>query len=137
MPVSPGASPSWWLAQGYAQSTLTQYLIQIRKLERSVAQSFVELDVTDLRRFVLDDMSRNSPASAACAAPAVRAFYHYLVEEGELHVNPAARVQIPKVDVPPTKAASTEAIKAMIATTRHSKLRPTFLNVRDRALLQL
>jgi site-specific recombinase XerD len=128
---------SWWLSKGHAQSTLTQYLIQLRKLERTIDRSFREVDQCDLQEFILGDLQTNSASSAAFAARAVRKFYSYLCEEEEIESNPASRVRIPKVPVPPTKAASEEGIARMIWTTRHWKQRPTFLDLRDRALIML
>ena len=127
----------WWLAKGHAASTLTQYLIQLRKLDRVIQRSFRDVDRTVLNEFVVADRESNSAASAAYAARAVRSFYTYLTEEEEIDDNPAKKLTSVKVPDPQTKSTNAESFAQIVNTTRHGKTRPTFLNVRDRALLHL
>ncbi len=94
----------------------------------------VAIDRTTMREFVDHLLTAGaSPATATARHLAVRRFSAWLLEEGELAVDPLAGLKAPKIDQPVVEPLTDDQLRAMIKTCRGSAL----MDRRDEAILRL
>jgi site-specific recombinase XerD len=126
-----------WRAKGRAESTVKEYVRHLRRVAATLDGSFLDATRTHLEAHISAEMQRTSAATAAYITRAVRSFYAWLLEEGEVEVNPAARLKTPKVPEPVMKIAAAEDVAKMVATCKPGKMFASFNDRRDLALIHM
>jgi site-specific recombinase XerD len=100
-----------WRTLGYAEMTLDNYLRCVKRLPDPLDE-ITTLDLTEQlakRRHEVGD------AALAYEVRAFKAFYSWLADTLE-KPNPARNLKTPKVDEPPVRSISLEALRALLAT---------------------
>ncbi len=86
-----------------------------------------------VQSFITDQLARHKPNTAAVRFAALRVFFNWLVDEGELKATPMARMRKPKLDEHLAPVPSEDAVKAMLADCAGM----SFDDRRDTALLRV
>jgi len=124
-------------ARNLSPATITSYTEAVRQLYAYIeGKSTSLLDVTtdELRGFIADLSKRGrTPKTVLARYNALRLFYDWLVEEGELVASPARRVRRPTVQEIPIDVPSDDLLKAILATCSGK----TFVDRRDNAVIRL
>lgn len=97
----------WWRTTGRSPETLRNYVYSLERLAHRLGgqRQLADARLADLRDYLGDRLEATSPGTASVDFRAMRSFYGWLVEEGELDVNPAAKLRGPKVAETPVKVA--------------------------------
>src|SRR5262249_57306309 len=102
-------------AENASQATLESYFQGLKQLAVFVAgREYPFVEVTGVTRehceaFLTDLLERWKPATALTRWKALRRFYDWLVEEGEVEVSPMAKVRPPRVPEQPPEVLTLEA----------------------------
>ncbi|MCI8454884.1 MAG: tyrosine-type recombinase/integrase [Lachnospiraceae bacterium] len=114
---------------GRKDSTLTQYVTEIRKCRDSIGKSFADITTMDLRWYLGLAKERNSNKMSTIRNKIryLNSFYSFLVKEELLKRNPVVRVESPKTEQVIRKPFSTEELEAIRKICTH---------VRDRAMIE-
>lgn len=124
-------------ATGKSPRTLETYLDALDRFT-----SYLGDPQADARRILRQDVqgwmvslreAGNSPGSVSVRYRSLRAFFNWLVEEGELDVSPVARLSPEKVPVRPPRVLSPDEIKALLRATGGRG----FEGRRDHAIIRL
>jgi integrase/recombinase XerD len=125
--------------KGYSQNTLAAY-----RNDLSQFLSFLEGRVAELSRvtretildYVMSMKADQEYASSTVArkVAAIKSFFHYLVQTGQIQDDPTATLDSPKVRKRLPKAISAEDIEALLSEPARDGSPKT---LRDRALLEL
>ena len=96
-------------AQRMSPATLTTYSASVSQLDAFLAEQSMPLEVADIRRehveaFITSLLARWKPATAHNRYRALRAFFGWLVDEGEIAENPMARMKPPRLPEEPPRS---------------------------------
>jgi site-specific recombinase XerD len=125
-------------ARNLSPATVRIYTISVAQFADFLAAQGMPLVVANISRehveeFLEDVLSRRKPATAATRHGGLRAFFDWLVEEGELKQSPMARVKTPAVpETPPPLMADADVAK-LLKTCSGAR----FEDRRDLAILRL
>ena len=92
-----------------------------------------KVNATHLRGFLVDQLARNSSATAHLRYRALVRFFKFLVEEEEIAQNPMARVEAPRVTPKEIPVLSIEQIRSLLAGCSSKR----FEDLRDQAIIRL
>lgn len=119
-----GLIPSWarhLRAANLAPRTIQSYCEAATSLARFLVERGMPTAVGAVGRehveaYIEDLLARWSPATAAVRYRSLQQFFRWLVDEGEVPVNPMARMRPPKVPEQPVAVLSPEEQRLLIAT---------------------
>src|SRR5690348_11966909 len=94
------------LAEARSEKTIKTYLESIRSFAEFLAEQGMPTDPSAIARehiesYIGDQLARFRPNTAGTRVGALKAFFAWLADEGEVSPNPAAKVRRPTVDEPP------------------------------------
>lgn len=123
----------------YAPNTLAAYqndLGQFLSYLKGRVPDWKKVDRDIIIGYILAMKSRKEYASSTVArkVAAIKSFYHYLVETGQLEDDPTATLDSPKVRKRLPMVISAEEIERLLSEPTHDK---SPKSLRDRALLEL
>lgn len=118
--------------------TVETYMDSIRTLHGFLAAAgpvpeLPRVSATHIRAFIVDQLKRNSDATAHLRYRSLVRFFSFLVDEEELQKNPMTRVQPPRVTPKEIPVLSVDQIRRLIATCSSKKIE----DVRDEAIIRL
>jgi site-specific recombinase XerD len=123
-------------AENKSTRTVETYLEAVLQLQGFLAARGLDLAAAtreDLEAFLAGLLARWKPATAANRYRALRVFYAWLEEEGEIAADPMAKMKPPQVPEQPAPALTEEALRRLLATCAGRD----FEDRRDRALILL
>jgi site-specific recombinase XerD len=125
-------------AANRAESTVYKYLLAAQQLIEFLAASGMPATATGVRRehieaFLVDVMRHHKASTAATRYQALRVFFRFLVEEGEIAESPMRNIKPPAIPERETPVLDDTALRALIATCTSK----TFDDRRDDAILRL
>lgn len=74
------------------------------------------LDRRALEGFITDQLARHAPSTAALRFRSLQQFVRWLVEEGEVPVNPMEKMKAPKIPDEPVDVIDDETLRRLLAT---------------------
>lgn len=125
-------------AENMSPKTLRTYAVathQLRDFLIAAGRSTNPEDVSraDVQAFLSDLLARRAASTVATRYWALRSFYGWLVEEGEIEHSPLDRVRPPRQEERPTDVLSDDDVRALL----HSCEGKGFDDRRDTALVRL
>ena len=117
------------LVAGRADSTMEQYIAELRYCRNTIGKSFREITTLDLRWYfgMMQEQRGNKMATIQNKIHYLNSFYSFLLNEGLIRSNPVSRIETPKLEQTIKKAFSAEDMEAIRKCCTH---------VRDRALIE-
>jgi site-specific recombinase XerD len=106
-------------AENRADNTIASYLESIRQAEAFLAalgKGLLDADRGDLEAFLADLLARRAASTAASRHKALRILYGWLEEEGEIIVNPIAKLRPPIVPEQPVPIIPDDGLRRLLAT---------------------
>jgi integrase/recombinase XerD len=127
-----------WMEKGLSENTLSSYRRDLRQfnawLGKDRASSIVRADRSALQAYLGDRLRQGqSPRSTARFMSCIRGFYHYLLREGRITVDPTLDVDSPKLGRPLPKSLSEEDVDRLLQAPNLDDP----LEFRDRTMLEL
>jgi integrase/recombinase XerC len=124
--------------RGASPHTLRAYSADLRSLENHLStegRRLRDAQLSDLRRWLATRAKDRRPAPATLARhiAAVRSFFSWMVQRGELQASPAARLQSPRVPRRAPRLLEVDEAAAVVERPHQSGR----LHLRNRALLEL
>jgi site-specific recombinase XerD len=121
-----------------AEATIYKYLLAARQLIEFLTESGMPTKAADVRRehveaFVAHSLTVTKASTASTRYQALRVFFRFLVDEGEITVSPMAKMRPPIVPDQRTEVLTDEQLRALLATCNAK----TFDDRRDAAILRL
>jgi len=86
-----------------------------------------------VRAFLGDQLRRNSAGTAAIRHRSLRAWFKWLVVEGEIETDPMVGIPAPVVPLKPTHVLTDEELRRLLAACKGNR----FFAIRDRAILRV
>lgn len=134
-------SDSWAIslrALNRSAKTREQYLVSVRQLVRYLARAGMPTEAAKVRRehvesFLADVAENWRPATVQTRYKALRLFFAFLEEEGEVQVSPMARMKPPTVPEVPIPVLTEDQLRALLRTCEGK----AFDDVRDMAMLRM
>jgi site-specific recombinase XerD len=123
-------------AENKAARTVETYLEAVLQLEGFLAARGLDLVAAtrdDIEAYLAGLLARWKPATAANRYRALRVFYAWLEEEGEVATDPMAKMKPPRVPEQPAPVITEELLRRLLATCAGRD----FEDRRDRALILL
>lgn len=120
-------------ADNYPPLTVKTYSQAIRHFLASVEKPANEITSNDIRNWIIELHNTLSQNTIHTRLTIVRAFYKWLVREGDISTNPTDRIKGPPRQQPQTPVLSDDDIAQLLSTTKTGK----FVDIRDNALLRL
>jgi site-specific recombinase XerD len=123
-------------AENKAARTVKTYLEAVLQLDSFLDARGLDLAAAtreDVEAYLADLLARWKPATAANRYRALRVFYAWLEEEGEIPADPMARMKPPRVPEQPAPVLTEELLRRLLATCAGRD----FEARRDRALILL
>jgi len=145
MPVSEPVHPeieryvdAMWMEKGLSDNTLTSYRRDLRQfhewLARTAGTTIVAATRADLQAYLGARLEKGrSPRSTARFLSCVRGFYHFLLREGRITVDPTLDVESPRLGRPLPKSLSEREVEALLEAPDLEDA----LEFRDRTMLEL
>jgi site-specific recombinase XerD len=135
-------SASWrrgLTAERKSPATLSTYGTSVRLLDRFLAERGMPTSPAAITRehvqaFITDLLEHWKPATAHNRHRALRSFFAWLVEEGELRESPMARMKPPTLPEAPPPVLSVDQQRRIIEVCERDK---TFAGRRDEAILRV
>jgi site-specific recombinase XerD len=135
-------SASWrrhLTAQRLSRATLSGYGISVRLLDRFLAERGMPTSPAAISRehveaFVSDLLDRWKPATAHNRYRALRSFFGWLVEEGEIRESPMARMKPPRLPEAPPPVLTADQMRRLLDACGRDK---SFAGRRDDAVLRV
>ena len=126
-------------AQRMSPATLSTYSASVRRLsaflaERRMPTSPPAITREHVEAFVSDLLEHWKPATAHNRYRALRSFFGWLVDEGELRESPMARMKPPRLPEAPPAVLTAEQIRRLFAVCEADR---TFTGRRDEAILRV
>lgn len=114
---------------GRADSTLKQYLNEIRSCRNAIGKDFSDITTMDLRWYlgVAKEKRGNKMTTIQSKIRYLNSFYSFLFNEGLVKENPVARIERPKTEKTIKKAFSADDMESIRKCCSH---------VRDRAMIE-
>jgi integrase/recombinase XerD len=127
-----------WMEKGLSDNTLSAYrrdLMQFNDwLQRSEGRSIIEASRSSLQGYLGARLQQGmSPRSSARFLSCVRGFFHYLLREGKVDVDPTLEVESPRLGRPLPKALSEAEVDRLLMAPDPD----IALEMRDRTMLEL
>ena len=125
-------------AENKAPQTVMAYTYATDQLRDYLAAHELPLDVASIQpphieAFLVDILSRRSPATANNRYRGLRQFFGWLAAEGEIPSSPMARMKPPNIPEQPAPVPSVEDIRALLEACEG----PGFVDRRDAAIIRL
>lgn len=135
-------SQSWrrhLTAQRMSPATLSTYTTAARQLNDFLAENGMPTDPASIHRehveaFIADLLVRWKPTTAHNRYRALRSFFGWLVEEGEIRQNPMERMKPPRLPEAPPPVLREEELRRVLEACERDK---TFEGRRDEAILRV
>jgi site-specific recombinase XerD len=126
------------IAQRMSPATLSTYSTSVVQLARFLAAQGMPLSPEAITRehveaFISDLLVRWKPATAHNRYRALRAFFGWLLDEGEIRESPMARMKPPRLPEEPPPVLRADDLRRLLAVCEADK---TFAGRRDEAILR-
>jgi integrase/recombinase XerD len=126
-----------WSEQGLSANTLAAYRTDLTGLARWLAQREMTLMEAE-RKHLLEYLAWRvgqgmRPRSTARQLSSIRRFYRHLVREGQLQVDPSARIDMPRLGRPLPKSLTEAEVESLLAAPDTGSP----LGLRDRTMLEV
>jgi len=133
--------PSWarhLRAANLSPRTIQSYGEAARRLDAFLAERGMPTGVGSIRRehveaFIEDILANWSPATAAVRYRSLQQLFRWLIDEGEISIDPMARMRPPKVPEQPVPVLSLDEQRRLLAACEGR----TFEDRRDTAILRV
>lgn len=114
---------------GRADSTLKQYINEIRSCQGTIGKSFNDITTMDLRWYlgIAKEKRGNKMSTIQSKIRYLNSFFSFLLDEGLIKENPVARIEKPKTEKVIKKAFSPDDMEAIRKCCTH---------IRDRAMIE-
>lgn len=127
-----------WMEKGLSDNTLSSYRRDLTQfndwLQRAEGGSIVEANRSSLQRYLGARLAQGmSPRSTARFLSCVRGFFHFLLREGRLSVDPTLDIDSPRLGRPLPKALSEAEVERLLQAPDPD----VALEMRDRTMLEL
>lgn len=127
-----------WMEKGLSDNTLSSYRRDLTQfndwLQRADGSSIVEANRASLQRYLGVRLAQGmSPRSTARFLSCVRGFFHFLLREGRLSVDPTLDIDSPRLGRPLPKALSEAEVERLLQAPDPD----IALEMRDRTMLEL
>ena len=127
-----------WMEKGLADNTLSSYRRDLRQyhtwLEATRGSTVLRADRGDLQAYLGARLKAGqSQRSTARFMSCIRGFYHFLLREGRITVDPTLDIDSPKLGRPLPKSLSEEEVDRLLGTPNLE----VPLEFRDRSMLEL
>lgn len=123
-----------WLEQGLSQNTIQSYRHDLKRLQERYGDAIHLLSRTSLIEFLTDRVKEGYHArSNARMISSVRKFYRWLYQNHKITVNPADKLEMPKLGQSLPKSISEQDVERLLSAPDLS----SDLGVRDKAMLEL
>jgi integrase/recombinase XerD len=127
-----------WMEKGLSDNTLSSYRGDLRQfndwLLKNKQSSVIGADRSSLQAYLGARLEQGqSPRSTARFMSCVRGFYHYLLREGRITVDPTLDVDSPKLGRPLPKSLSEKEVDVLLQAPDLE----VALEFRDRTMLEL
>jgi integrase/recombinase XerD len=127
-----------WMEKGLADNTLSSYRRDLRQyhtwLETTRGSTVLRADRGDLQAYLGARLKAGqSQRSTARFMSCIRGFYHFLLREGRITVDPTLDIDSPKLGRPLPKSLSEEDVDKLLGTPNLE----VPLEFRDRSMLEL
>ena len=127
-----------WMEKGLSDNSLTSYRRDLRQfndwLVKNKSSSVTRADRSSLQAYLGARLKQgNSPRSSARFMSCVRGFYHYLLREGRITVDPTLDVDSPKLGRPLPKSLSEKEVDRLLQMPDLDLA----LEFRDRTMLEM
>ncbi len=115
------------LEKSLSTNTIGSYLNDVRKLEKFFSAQGIEkgpasVTYADLKEFISSFISRNStPRTQARVLSGIKAFYKFLLLDGEITENPSSLIESPKIGLILPEVLTIKEIESMIQSIDLSK----------------
>lgn len=119
-------SPATIRAYGYGLAAFGKFLARA-----GMPTDPVNISAEHIREFLIDEAERNSPTTSNLRRTYLSVFFRWLVDEGEVKVNPVSRIKTVKVQDRPPDVLRDAEWTAMLATCNG----PSLDDRRDTAIL--
>lgn len=140
-PTLEGIAPSYerhLRAENKSPRTIEVYTDAIDRLDAYLAEQGMPREVTNVSRehiesFIAAQLAQHKPATASVRFRALKTFWKWLADEGEVKASPMERMKPPAVPEEPVAVLSEAQIKALLKATDGS----TFEERRDHAIIRV
>jgi integrase/recombinase XerD len=127
-----------WMEKGLSDNSLTSYRRDLRQfndwLAKNKSSSVTRADRSSLQAYMGARLKQGqSPRSTARFMSCVRGFYHYLLREGRITVDPTLDVDSPKLGRPLPKSLSEQEVDRLLEMPDLDQA----LEFRDRTMLEM
>ena len=127
-----------WMEKGLSDNSLSSYRRDLRQFHEWLAKnrdsSIIRADRSSLQAYLGARLQQGqSPRSTARFMSCVRGFYHYLLREGRITVDPTLDVDSPKLGRPLPKSLSEAEVERLLQAPDLD----VALEFRDRTMLEL
>jgi len=127
-----------WMEKGLSDNTLSSYRRDLRQFNDWLGQdrssTITRADRSSLQAYLGARLKQGqSPRSTARFMSCVRGFYHYLLREGRITVDPTLDVDSPKLGRPLPKSLSEREVDSLLQAPDLEQA----LEFRDRTMLEL
>ena len=127
-----------WMEKGLSDNSLSSYRRDLRQfhewLEKNRESSIIRADKSSLQAYLGARLQQGqSPRSTARFMSCARGFYHYLLREGRITVDPTLDVDSPKLGRPLPKSLSEAEVDRLLEAPDLA----VALEFRDRTMLEL
>ena len=127
-----------WMEKGLSDNSLSSYRRDLRQFHEWLAKnkdsSIIRADKSSLQAYLGARLQQGqSPRSSARFMSCVRGFYHYLLREGRITVDPTLDVDSPKLGRPLPKSLSEVEVDRLLQAPDLD----VALEFRDRTMLEL
>ena len=127
-----------WMEKGLSDNSLTSYRRDLRQfndwLVKNKSSSVTRADRSSLQAYLGARLEQGkSPRSSARFMSCVRGFYHYLLREGRITVDPTLDVDSPKLGRPLPKSLSEKEVDRLLQMPNLDQA----LEFRDRTMLEM
>jgi site-specific recombinase XerD len=126
-------------AQRMSPATLSTYGMSVRLLSRFLTEQGMPTAPASITRehveaFIADLLARWKPATAHNRYRALRSFFGWLVDEGEIRESPMARMRPPRLPETPPPVLSADQLRRLLDACERDK---TYAGRRDEAILRV
>ncbi len=119
MPLIEQFADALWLERGLARNTLSAYQTDLRQLAlwlEARGQALLDAERHDLQQFLADQFQQGKKGrSTARLLSCMRQFYRHALREGQITVDPTARIEAPKLGRPLPKTLSESEVESLLA----------------------
>jgi site-specific recombinase XerD len=125
-------------AANRAEPTISKYMLTARQLITFLKAAGMPTQATAVHRehveaFIAELVATSKPSTAATKYQALRVFFNFMHDEGEITASPMANMKPPIVPESRTRVLDDAALRALLATCNAK----TFEDRRDEAILRL